>query len=421
MRFTVRRPADTEVSPCCHRPSGGDVACSVHVGIARLGGAGLALEDRLALAVSRCGVPTTRASLRRVRGRDLLDPTTSFLLQPRSEQSPTASTDSPIQRALLGYPLARPLGGSACAAGHRPHVEGFDADCVETPRDIRSGFLDPVLASVPLNRFDLGDRALRADPSLGSPLCAGQALLQHLQTFRLTDGEAWRVQQFTRRQGRRNHHAAVYTHHAAIVGTCDGLGDIGERDMPTTSAITGDSVRLHSVWDWTRHAEADPADFGHPHPAAAAVQTFHVMGFHCDLAESFVHAGFAPGRAAMSPVEKISHRLREVPQRLLLHGLRTRRQPTMLGASRGQLSALLDVARGMTPRAPMLLLLDGQIPHKAGVATMLVQRGHLIRNRKQPVSSHTSNVATNTDKSARGVMAAAPTPRAEGFPALRIR
>ncbi len=34
MRFTVRRPPNGEVSPCCHRPSGGDVACSVDVGVA---------------------------------------------------------------------------------------------------------------------------------------------------------------------------------------------------------------------------------------------------------------------------------------------------------------------------------------------------------------------------------------------------
>jgi len=54
LRFTVRRPPSGEVSPCCHRPSGGDVACSVDVGIAPTGIAGFALEDRLALAVSGC-------------------------------------------------------------------------------------------------------------------------------------------------------------------------------------------------------------------------------------------------------------------------------------------------------------------------------------------------------------------------------
>jgi hypothetical protein len=49
LRFTVRRPPAGEVSPCGHRPSAGDVACSVVVGVAPSGSAGFALEDRLAL------------------------------------------------------------------------------------------------------------------------------------------------------------------------------------------------------------------------------------------------------------------------------------------------------------------------------------------------------------------------------------
>lgn len=94
LRFTVHRPASAEVSPCCHRPSGGDIACSVYVGVARTCGAGLAVEYRLALAVSGSDVPARRATLRRECGRDLLDPTVSFVLQPRGEQTPTAAADS---------------------------------------------------------------------------------------------------------------------------------------------------------------------------------------------------------------------------------------------------------------------------------------------------------------------------------------
>ena len=51
MRFTVHRPASAEVSPCCHRPSGGDVVCGVHVNVARQRTERAALENRLALAV----------------------------------------------------------------------------------------------------------------------------------------------------------------------------------------------------------------------------------------------------------------------------------------------------------------------------------------------------------------------------------
>jgi hypothetical protein len=83
LRFTVRRPSIGEVSPCGHRPSGGDVACSVDVGVAPPGRAGFALEDRSALAVSECDAPARGASLRRVRSRDLLDPAESLVLQAR--------------------------------------------------------------------------------------------------------------------------------------------------------------------------------------------------------------------------------------------------------------------------------------------------------------------------------------------------
>ncbi len=63
MRFTIRRPASAEVSPCCHRPSGGDVACSIHVGITRARTAGDAPENRLALTVFRRDMAAIRASL----------------------------------------------------------------------------------------------------------------------------------------------------------------------------------------------------------------------------------------------------------------------------------------------------------------------------------------------------------------------
>jgi hypothetical protein len=53
LRFTVHRPASAEVSPCCHRPSGGDAVCGVDLSVARPRTAGPALENRLALAALR--------------------------------------------------------------------------------------------------------------------------------------------------------------------------------------------------------------------------------------------------------------------------------------------------------------------------------------------------------------------------------
>ena len=140
MRFTVRRPANAEVSPCCHRPSGGDVACCVDVGVARSGGAGLALEHRLALTVSGSDMPAHRATLRRVGGRDLLDPSIGFVLQPRGEQTPTTAADAPVKPAFLGNPVSGLLDSSARTARHGAHIEGFDPNRVEPARESVDSF-----------------------------------------------------------------------------------------------------------------------------------------------------------------------------------------------------------------------------------------------------------------------------------------
>jgi hypothetical protein len=409
LRFTVRRPASAEVSPCCHRPSGGDVACSVHVGVARPGGAGFALENRLALAVSGSDVPARRASLRRVRGRDLLDPTESFVPQTCSQKPPTTAVDSPVGTALLSNPHTRLLHGSARRAGHRAHVKGFDADCVEAPRNIRRGLFDPVLTSVSLTCPQLCDRQLGASSPVGAALGAGQALLQHLQPLRLPRSKTGCVQQLPGRQCRRHRNTTVDTHHAALTRASDRIRRVDERDVPAAGPVAGDPVGLHSVRDRTRQAKPHPADLRHPHPTEPAVQTPDVMGFHRDLPKSFMHTGFTPRRAAVGSGEEVAHRLGEVPQRLLLHGLRPVSQPIVLGTRRSQLNTLLVVARRTPPRLPVLVLLNGQVPHIPGVATMLAQHRRLFGSRKQPISRHTGNLTTTTDKTPK-LHAASPPP-----------
>jgi hypothetical protein len=127
LRFTVRRPASAEVSPCCHRPSGGDVACSVHIGVGGPRTAGLALEDRLALAVFWCDVPARRTSLRRVCGRDLLDPAASLLLYTHGVQAPTASATMPGQQPRLlsvrKQPITQHNGNLAATTDKSPKGE----------------------------------------------------------------------------------------------------------------------------------------------------------------------------------------------------------------------------------------------------------------------------------------------------------
>ena len=138
---------------------------------------------------------------------------------------------------------------------------------------------------------------------------------------------------------------------------------MGERDMPAAGPITGHPVGLDTRWHRPRHAKPHPAHLGHPHPTEAAIQPHDVRRFHRDLPKPFMHTGLAPRRATVRAGKEVSHGLREIPQRLLLHGLTAGTKPRVLGAGLGQLRGPLDVAGSLTARLPMLLLLHRQIPH----------------------------------------------------------
>src|SRR5882757_9430399 len=101
LRFTVRRPPNGEVSLRWYRPSGGNVAGCVDVGVARPRFAGDAGEDRLALAVFGCDVPAGGASLRRVRGRDSFESSRGFLVEPGHQLAPGLMTDCAVEASFL--------------------------------------------------------------------------------------------------------------------------------------------------------------------------------------------------------------------------------------------------------------------------------------------------------------------------------
>jgi hypothetical protein len=168
LRFTVHRPASAEVSPCCHRPSGGDVACGVHVSIARARTAGDALENRLALAVFQCDMPALGASLRRVRSWNKFEPPRSFVLQPGNQQSPPLAVNLTVEAPFLRYVGARALTSTARRPGHSPHIQILDADRIEAARHISGGLFRPVTAAIRFTGAQPGNsqlvRARRCDP-----------------------------------------------------------------------------------------------------------------------------------------------------------------------------------------------------------------------------------------------------------------
>jgi hypothetical protein len=405
LRFTVHRPAGAEVSPCCHRSSGGDVACGVHVSVARARAAGGALENRLVLAVFRRDMPAVGASLRRVRCRDEFEAPQSFVLQPGNEQSPPLAVDLTVEAPFLRDVGARAFPATARRAGHGPYIQVFDADGVEAARQIGGDLLHAVTAPIRFAGAQPRNGKLRSCSPVRAASPPGKAALQSAQPLGFTGAKARRAQQVSAGQRNRCCHAAINANDAAIIRSRDRCRGGSKSDVPTPSPIQPDSVRLHGARDVAGPPKPHPTDLRYPHLPVAAVQSLDVARFESDLAESFMLAGLTPRRATVGAVEKVAHRLREVPQRLQLHGLRPGGQPVVFGAGRSQLGTLLVVPGRVAARLPvLLLLLHGQIPHKPGMTTMFGQCCRLLRAGKQPKPAHINNIGTTTDNLPKGGM-----------------
>jgi hypothetical protein len=397
LRFTVHRPPRGEVSLCWYRPSGGDVSCRVHVGVARPCTTGDAREDRLALAVFGRPVPTGRTSLRRVRSRDAFESARSLVAKPGSQLTPPLTTDRAVKPPFLCDSNAGSVNRAARRASHRPHVERLDPNGVKPARQIRCRLLHPVSPPIGFARFDSGDSRLRPLATVGATLGSRKTSLQPAQSDPLARPKTRAVQQLASGQRRRHRHTAIDTDHAAIGRPCDRVGDMRERNMPASGPIPSDAVGLGTCRHGSGPAESDPADLGHPHPPVMPVELFDMARFYPDLSEAFMLAGLPPRRTAMGAGEKVPHGLREVTQSLLLHRLGPSRQPVVVGADFRQLRGLLVVPRSATARLPKFLLLHAQIPYEPRMPTMLQQHHLLSRCWQQPEPRHTRNLATATD------------------------
>ncbi|MDT5355808.1 MAG: hypothetical protein QOJ56_4340 [Mycobacterium sp.] len=402
MRFTVRGPARAEVSPCCHRPSGGDVACGVHVSIARPRSAGDALEIRLALAVFRRDMPAVGASLRRVRCWNEFDPPQGLVRQPCNQQSPSLAANLTVEAPFLRDVGAWAFTRTTRRPGHSTHIQILDADGVEPTRQIGGGLFHPVTAAICFAGAQPRNGQLRSCAPMRSAARPGQTLLQSAQPLSFTSTKARNAQQVPGGQRNRHRHAAINTNNAPIIGSRHRLSDGSKSDVPTPRPIQIDSVGLHRVGDVAGPPEPHPTDLRYPYLPIAAAQPPNVAQLKTDLPESFIRAGLTPRRATVGAVKKVAHRLREVPQRLLLYGLRPGCQPVAFGAGRRQLRTLLVVTGRSAARLPVLLLLHSQIPHKPGMATVLGHCSRLLRAGKQAEPAHINNVGITTDNLSKG-------------------
>ena len=401
MRFTVRRPPNGEVSLCCHRPSGGDVTSSVDIGVARSGFTGDTHEHRLTLAVFACDMPTAGASLRRIRGRHPLDSSHGLVLKPGDQPTPCLNADRTIETSLLGNPTAGLINRPSSGARHSPHIELFYPDRFKPPREVGSGFFDPVASPVCLARFDFRYRKFGALSAAGTAFGAGDPPLQLTKPNPLTPSETGGVQKVSGGQCGRYHYASVQSDHASIGWPHDRIRNVRESYMPAPGPISRYPVGLNTFGHSSRPIKTDPSDFRDPHPSVPLVELFDVPRLEADLSEALINTGFAPRGTPVGTGKETPHSLGEVAQRLLLHGLRSSRQPPVFLANLGQLGRLLVIPRGAPARLPELLLLDGQIPNVSGVSAVLQQEHLLCRGWRQPKPRHNRTLVTATDKNGR--------------------
>jgi hypothetical protein len=405
LRFTVRRPPCGEVSLCCHRPSGGDIAGSVNVGVARPDVAGDAHEDRLTLAVFACDVPAVGASLRRIRGWDPFDSSRGFVLESGDQPTPCLNANRTVETALLGNPKAGLINRASSGARHCAHIEVLHPDRFKSLRKVGGGLFDPVASPVRLARFDFRDRAFSALSAVGTALGARYALLQSVKPSPLAATEAGGVQQVSGGQRGRYNHPSVDSDHAAIGWPYGRIRNVRKSYMPAAGAISRYAVGLHTRGHSSRPVETDPSDFGDPHLSVTPVELFDVAQLEADLSEALMNTGLAPRGTPVGAGEEIPHSLSKVAQRLLLYGLRPGRQPPVFKANLGQLRRLLVIPRRVPPRLPELLLLNSQIPHETGLAAVLQQEHLLGRGWRQPEPRHSRRLVTTTDNNGRRMLA----------------
>ncbi len=396
LRFTLQRDPCGRLSACADGPSGRDVHCRVHVRVGQVS-AGYAPEDRLALTVLRCAVPTDAAGLRRVRRVYSLNPARSLAFQPSSELAPAVGQNASAEPGF-GAALVRQIATWLFEVGFGPGASGqlrdpqvLDADDIESSREVGAGLFHPVLATVSGAGMQLCDRRLGPTTAVGAAATAGQATLQVLEPCLLTVRQTGTRQELTGRQRRRDGDTAVHANNLARTGSGDRLRDDSKREVPPPRSVARDAVRLRRR-NRTGKPEAHPADLRHVDRRPSPVQLHHSGRLTSDDPESLAPACFTPGRTPVEASVEVPDSLVEVPQRLLLHGLRPGSQPTKCGPCLGQLPCLPYIARRRTFVArPHRPLLKRQVPHVPGVQTLLQQRSLLRGRRVHPEPGHTAH------------------------------
>jgi hypothetical protein len=128
-----------------------------------------------------------------------------------------------------------------------------------------------------------------------------------------------------------------------------------------------------------------------------AVET---LALRSDDPKALIPPSLPPRGPATGAGKEGGHGLAEVSQSLLLHSLRSGRQPREFGTRLRELTTLGNVpGRSGAAWPPVQVLLQGQIPHKPGLVAMFTQDQRLLRSRYEPVPGHKSNLLATADTS----------------------
>jgi hypothetical protein len=393
LRFTLQRDLYRRLSACADGPSGRDVYCRVHVRV-RLVPAGDTPEDRLALAAFRRAMPTDATGLRRERRTYFLHPSHGFLFETTHQAAPPIGEDAPVQArfgtATVGEVRTRLFGiGSGLRTPDHPvHPQIFHADQVEPSSKVGAGLLDPILAAVDGAGMQLGDRVPHPSAAIGSAPAASQPALQVLQPFLFGLRQARTREKFTGGQRSGDDHAAVDSDDFTCPWCRNRPRYRGERDMPTAHPVIDHPVRLR-CGNRTGQSKSYPADLRHVDRSPLSAQFHHPAGLRAGDAEPLVLSGLSPGRPTVSAAVEVPASLVEIPQGLLLHGLRTCSQPFERRPRLRQLAGLFAVPRCGSPMIrPHRPLLDRQVPDVSGMPTTVLQRKMLRGSWVKPKAGH---------------------------------
>ena len=187
-----------------------------------------------------------------------------------------------------------------------------------------------------------------------------------------------------------------------LPGAWIGSGMAAKAMCQRPARSIGHPVGLHSRRYRPGPAEPHPTDLRHPDLADFPAEPTHLplLSSPPHNPEPLVPSCLTPRRAPIRilRIQECGHRPGEIPEGLLLHRLGSGSQPCMLRPGLGELPALLDIAwRPRAARAPVRVLLDGQIPHVPGVRAVIAHCRFLGGRGQQPVSGHTNTVAMTTD------------------------